>query len=272
MKIFDINKTPQNDYIFQKIFASKGNEDMLAEMLEEILGVKIKQINITNEYTINKVYKDTKQSRIDLKVTINDESTVDVELQRADNKNMKDRSIIYGAGLLHEATEEGKDYNDVSKVIVVSILSYNLFEDGDYIVSGRMRRDDNNEVISDKLSVYYIQLPKFIKSKEDKRKKLAQWLYFISQEDKEGLKLAINENEKVARAEKLLKEALSDPETRRILQIKQRARLDRRLDLSQAFKEWKEDTARKMLEEGLPKEQIIRITGIKEEELENLKI
>ena len=84
--------------------------------------------------------------------------------------------------------------------------------------------------------------------------------------------MAINENEKVARAEKLLKEALSDPETRRILQIKQRARLDRRLDLSQAFKEWKEDTARKMLEEGLPKEQIIRITGIKEEELENLKI
>ena len=138
-----------------------------------------------------------------------------------------------------------------------------------------MRRDDSNEVISEKLSVYYIQLPKFIKSKESKRKKLAQWLYFISQEDEEGLKLAINENEKVARAEKLLKEALSDPETRRILQIKQRARLDRRLDLSQAFKEGREEgiqkIAKKMIEEKFEKEEIMKITGLTEEEIEKLQ-
>ena len=49
------SRTPQNDFLFQKIFASSGNEDMLQEILEEILEIKINNINITNEYTINKV-------------------------------------------------------------------------------------------------------------------------------------------------------------------------------------------------------------------------
>ena len=63
----DKSMTPQNDFLFQKIFASKGNEDMLQEMLEEILNIKINNINITNEYTLEKMYKDTKGGRIDLK-------------------------------------------------------------------------------------------------------------------------------------------------------------------------------------------------------------
>ena len=99
--------------------------------------------------------------------------------------------------------------------------------------------------------------------------------------------MAINENEKVARAEKLLKEALSDPETRRILQIKQRARLDRKIDLSLAFKEGKEKgetlgeakgetkekqkSAKKMLEKGFYINEISDITGLSKKEIENLK-
>ena len=96
------------------------------------------------------------------------------------------------------------------------------------------------EEISNKIRLYYIQLPKFLKQNDKKKKKLAQWLYFISQKNKEGLKMAIEENDKVARAERLLEEALADPETREILRIKRRIRYDKMMDERLAEKRKKE--------------------------------
>ena len=237
---YDIHKTPQDDYLFQKIFASKGNEDMLAEMLEEILEIKIKEIEITNEYTLNKVYKDTKEGRIDLKAVVDNNKVIDIEMQIENKNDMKDRPVSYAAALYHETIEEGEKYNDSKEVIIISILSFNLFEDDKYMVSGRFRRDDTYEEISDKIRLYYIQLPKFLKQNDKKKKKLAQWLYFISQKNREELKMAIEENDKVARAERLLEEALADPETREILRIKRRIRYDKMMDERLAEKRKKE--------------------------------
>ena len=69
MTKYNIHNTPQDDYLFQKIFASKGNEDMLAEMLEDLLEIKINDIKIENEFTLEKVYREKKEARIDIKVT-----------------------------------------------------------------------------------------------------------------------------------------------------------------------------------------------------------
>ena len=237
---YDIHRTPQDDYLFQKIFASKGNEDMLAEMLEEILEIKIKEIEITNEYTLDKAYKDTKGGRIDLKVTVDNNKVIDVEMQIENREDMKDRTIYYASALHHETVRKGENYNKSKEVIVISILSFNLFEDKKYMVSGSYRRDDTNEEISNKVKVYYIQLPKFLEQNDKKKKKLAQWLYFISQKNKEELEMAIEENDKVARAERLLEEALSDPETREILRIKERIRYDEMMDKRLAEKREKE--------------------------------
>ena len=245
---YNIHETPQDDYLFQKIFASKGNEDMLAEMLEEILEIKIKEIEITNEYTLNKAYKDTKGGRIDLKVTVDNNKVIDVEMQIENREDMKDRTIYYASALHHETVRKGENYNKSKEVIVISILSFNLFEDDKYMVSGSYRRDDINEEISNKVKVYYIQLPKFLEQNDKKKKKLAQWLYFISQKNKEELEMAIEENDKVARAERLLEEALADPETREILRIKERVRYDEMMDKRLAEKRKKEiETAEKRI-------------------------
>ena len=285
---YDIHRTPQDDYLFQKIFASKGNEDMLAEMLEEILEIKIKEIEITNEYTLDKAYKDTKGGRIDLKVTVDNNKVIDVEMQIENREDMKDRTIYYASALHHETVRKGENYNKSKEVIVISILSFNLFEDEKYMVSGSYRRDDTNEEISNKVKVYYIQLPKFLEQNDKKKKKLAQWLYFISQKNKEELEMAIEENDKVARAERLLEEALSDPETREILRIKERIRYDEMMDKRLAEKRKKEyeeaaekkaeaakkeeikQIAKRMKEKGMSTEEITQITELPKEEVEKL--
>ena len=279
-----VNKsmTPQNDFLFQKIFASKGNEDMLQEMLEEILNIKINNINITNEYTLEKMYNDTKGGRIDLKVTIDEHKIVDVEMQIVDKKDMEDRDIYYASNLYTEEMKEGEGYKNNKEVIIVSILSYNIAGRNNYIDSARFRWDSDKTVMSDKIQMYFIQLPKFLKQNKKDKKKLSQWLYFISQENKEELKMAIEENDKVAKAEKLLKEALADPETREILRIKDRIRFDREMDLEIATEEGRAEgiaegkrnnqkqIAKKMKAKGMSVKEIEELTELTKEEIEKL--
>ena len=142
-----------------------------------------------------------------------------------------------------------------------------------------MRRDDNYEVITDKIQLYYLQLPKFLKQKEKKKNKLAQWLYFISQQDKEGLSMAIEENDKVAKAQKQLEEILSDEGIVEVLEMRLKTKLDKNtaLDnakkqgleqgLEQGLKQGKKETAKNMLKKGFSINDIIEITGLTEEEI-----
>ena len=58
--------TPRNDFIFQKIFAKKENEEMLKELLEGILEIKINKIKAVKEMTMDKMLKKDKGSRIDI--------------------------------------------------------------------------------------------------------------------------------------------------------------------------------------------------------------
>ena len=123
-----------------------------------------------------------------------------------------------------------------------------------------MRRDDNYKTMSDKIQMYIIQLPTFLKTKNIKKSKLTDWLYFLSQKNKEGLKMAIDKNEKVERAQKQLQEFLADPETRAIWDLKEKAEMERKFDLADAHnkgrKEERIKVVKNCIELGLDIEQI----------------
>ena len=279
LNIVDINKTPQNDFVFKQIFAKEGNEDMLQELLEDLLEIKIRKIKILRQAVLEKETKENKESIIDLKATVDDDKVIDIEMQVRNEYNIVNRSLFAGAALFHNSLKKGANYNNNKTAIVICILSYDLFNGKNYLVSGRMRRDDNYEVITDKIQLYYLQLPKFLKQKEKKKNKLAQWLYFISQQDKEGLSMAIEENDKVAKAQKQLEEILSDDGIVEVLEMRLKTKLDKNtaLDnakkqgleqgLEQGLKEGKKETAKNMLKKGFSINDIIEITGLTEEEI-----
>ena len=91
--------------------------------------------------------------------------------------------------------------------------------------------------------------------------------------------MAIEENDKVARAERLLEEALADPETREILRIKEKIRFDKRMDIEGAEmrgekrgkKESQRKIAHKLKERGMSTEEISEITGLNKKEIEQIK-
>ena len=78
---YDIYKTPQQDFLFQKIFAARRNRDMLTELIEEILGIKIKEIEVIRQAVVEKERKENKEAVLDLQVKVDDESIIDVEMR-----------------------------------------------------------------------------------------------------------------------------------------------------------------------------------------------
>ena len=278
--------TPQNDFIFKKIFAKEENKDMLKELLEEMLEIKIYKLNAVEEAQMDKTLEENKGSRIDIQSEVNDNIVINIEMQISNEHNITSRSVFSVSGLLHNNLNKGQDYADAKISIVICILSFNIFKDGDYIVSASLRRDDTHEQVSDKIKIYYIQLPKFIKQKDKKRKKLAQWLYFISQEDKEELEMAVKENVKIAEAQKQYEELISDEGIQYQIFMREKTKADIKLAKNAAYKKGqekgrkeernkalkeKETIAKKLLKENVPIETISKATNLSKEDIEKLK-
>ncbi len=189
-----------NDYIFKSLFSKKGNEDILKDLLEGILEIRIEKIEVMQEVELNRVDIKDKLGILDIKAIINEDTTIDIEIQVSNEKNMIERTLFYWSGLYYTGLKKGKRYEENNKVITINILRYNIFKGAKYHTIGLIKEKNDNKEITDKLEIHFIELPKFLKSKEQGNKKLRQWLEFICNERKEEISVAVRENEKIAKA------------------------------------------------------------------------
>ncbi len=91
--------------------------------------------------------------------------------------------------------------------------------------------------------------------------------------------MAVKENEKIARAEKLREEAVANEQAKRMLWLKEKARFDEMMNKRGAYLkgekkgekkgriEGKMEIAKKMLDRGMTIEEIADITGLSEKEI-----
>ena len=87
--------------------------------------------------------------------------------------------------------------------------------------------------------------------------------------------MAIEENDKVAKAQKQLEEILSDDGIVEVLEMRLKTKLDKNTALDnakkqgmeQGLKQGKKETAKNMLKKGFSINDIIEITGLTEEEI-----
>ena len=163
------------DYIFKRVFGKKGNEDILKDLLE----IKIEEIEVIIGAEIEKENIEDKLGIIDLKATINKETTVDIEIQVRDYHNMIERSTFYIAGLYHTGLKRGEAYEENNKVIGINILMFNIFDWKKFHSKGLLKENELNKVMTDKLELHFLELPKLIENKEEGNKRLRQWLEFI---------------------------------------------------------------------------------------------
>ena len=299
-----------NDYVFKRIFSKDECNSELKDLLEGILGIKIEKVEVKNP-EIPKNMLDEKLARLDIKAKINDEITLDIEMQTSDEHNLGNRSLAYLSKLISPQLKVGEIYQELRKTIVIWILNFNYFKTNTYHNIAHMRFDkvekekyidkgyrEENGLVTENAEIHFIELPKFIEKEPGVESKLSQWLWLLVGEG-ERIKMAEKVNEEIKRAKTELEVMSMDPKEREMYEEREMARWiyytgiydaeergekrgekrgeirgERRGEkrgIEKGKNEEKREIAKRLLEMGFEIEKICEITELSEEEIKKLK-
>ncbi len=134
--------------------------------------------------------------------------------------------------------------------------------------------------MTDYFELYIIELPKAVKEyKSNKEDGMLQWMMFLENPEDAEVGKIMKENEDIKEAKNELERISQDEILRRQLLKAKIARMDaiqREKDarddgLAEGEKKSKIEIAKKMLEENLPTDMIMKLTGLTKEEIEKIK-
>ena len=171
---------------------------------------------------------------------------------------------------------------------MVNILDYELLGFEEYISEKAIVLDKHREYeVLKGIKWYFVELPKFRKAHPDMSKKINQWLAFIDDYDKEGIKMAEKNNKTIERARFEMNYLTGDEAVRRLAELREKWDMDRNSDIYWAKKDGIEEgkkegrtegkkskqleIAKKLINLKMPIEQIIEITELTEEEVKSIQ-
>ena len=268
-----------NDYIFKKIFAKEGNEDILKNLLISILEIPIERIKVERDKHLEKVAIENKEGILDIKATLNNNVTVNIEMQVRNQYNMIDRSLYYWSKLYSSSLKTNNNYAENNKTIAINILMFNIFKEGPYHEKCMIRRDYNGNILTEDFEMHFIQIPKF---KENKVKtKLDVWVKFIGNKEmgEDDMYELDEETKKALReAQKQYDDLNADPEVRRVAELRMKAIMDNATNMKGAYKDGikegeeksKIEIAKKLKKINISIDNIEKVTGLSKEEIEKL--
>ena len=266
----------RKDEIFRIVFGSNDRYKYLKDFLEGILNRTITNIIVRNDVALDKLHADNKLMRLDILVEIDGKEIINVEMQNKNEYNIEERSQVYASGIMYNALRSGEQYIEVPKTIVIWILGFNQFEDGTYHEIAKLKREYNNEELMQKVEYHYIQLPKFLEQVEEIKTKEEQWLaYLTCSLNNEELKELFAMNRSIEEINRIVDIVMTDDDVMDALNTRILAKNLEQLKQAKAYKDGEKEKkiqiAQKMLEKGMPDEEIIELTGIVAEELNELK-
>lgn len=263
-----------NDYIWKKIFSKKGNESILKDFLIAVLEIPIEKVEVQAEVTLEKQLEQNKLGRLDILAILDDNTIVNIEVQVLNPNNFIERTLYYWSGNYYNNLVAGEDYKKVKKTIAINILDYEQFEEGPFHEIARLRRDYQNKILTDKLEIHFIQIPKFKKEERGIKTKLEQWMQFISQTNPKGVELAMKENKEIKKANDEYEYLTGEAEERRLAFLRDKAIRDEKSMREAGREEGREEKqieiAKELLKMGMKVEEIERATKLTREQIKKL--
>ena len=121
----DFIMSPKVDFAFKEIMY---NETVRKGFLSAVLNIRdteIKSVIMLNT-NLTKAHKDEKQGILDVRLTMNDNTEIDIEMQVCSMKTWAERSVFYVSKMIAEQTNINKMYSNMKKCINISILNFNF--------------------------------------------------------------------------------------------------------------------------------------------------
>ena len=120
-----------NDYIFKRTFTRDDPNGILRDLLESILKIKIKNVQVLNS-ELPKDLLDEKASRLDIRAEIDQKKIIDIEMQVGYQEYIAERSALYMSKNISTQIKIAEKYELLKPSIVINILTFNKFKRNSY--------------------------------------------------------------------------------------------------------------------------------------------
>ena len=295
-----IKKLPlTSDYVFKRIFGQEENKEALKDFLESILKINIEKIEINNP-ELPKDFYDSKYGMLDLKVTLDNQIIVNVEMQVQNQHNIEQRSTYYMSRVYSQQIGENEPYINCKKVIVINILNFNYYKRNSYHSIARMKFEKNNqeeyvdmgyenedEYATDYIEMHIIELQKFKKKNPKIDTKLEQWLWLFVGGEEEKMRRIGKKNKEIEKIDKKLASMSLSREERNNYEFRRKAILDEisaidyatkkglaqgiEQGIEQGARSEKKKIAKEMLKKNMDIKLIMELTNLTKEKIEELR-
>lgn len=273
---------PFTDFGFKKIFGEEASKPLLIDFLKSLLPESnIVDLTFKDKDQMGRTEEDRK-AIYDIYCENNLGEKIIVELQKAKQNYFKDRTVYYSTFPIQEQAEKGDWNYKLKYVYCVGILDFKFEEkvtngEGEVIHTVQLK-DQNNKVFYEKLKFVYLEMPHFVKSETDLANRLDKWLYFIKHlEDFQSIPEVFKDEVFIQAFEKAEIAKYSEAERHdyeQSLKVFRDNKAVYEYAINTAFDEGKIEgkieVARKMKFKGVPSSDISDLTGLSEEEINNL--
>ncbi len=284
---------PFTDYGFKRLFGEEPNKDLLLDFLNELL--KEQEGKITElSYLPNEklpISVGDRRAIFDIYCTNEKGEQFIVEMQKAEQKFFKDRTIFYSTFPIQEQARNKDRFWDfeLKAVYTIGILDF-VFEESEpdkYRHDVKLTEQETKKVFYDKLNYIYLEMPKFNKTEKELETRFDKWMFVLRNlpkleripvELKEKIFLKLFETAEIAKLDpnEYKKYEASVNAYRDILNIKntafekgiEKGKIEGKIE---GKVEGKIEIAKEMIKDNEPIEKIMKYTGLTKKEINGLK-
>lgn len=262
-----------NDYFFKRLMGDDKRSDLTLRFLNLILNRTeenaFKKVEFLNpEY--NPLTKDGKLAILDIKASVDDKAFVNIELElQVSRQNyMPKRSMFYISRMFSEQMVKGQDYETLKPVIGINLLDFSLFDDIDtWHNVARFKLDNTDKILTDCITMHFLELPKLKYSDIKKVKRLEAWgAYFSGRCSKEELEVLLMNEPLLQKAVSFERAFLNDDKMYREYQQREDAIREETTKFNRVKREAKAEekleTAIKFLKLGVDVNTVASGTGL----------
>ena len=275
--------SPKNDVVFQILFGEVGSENITKNFLEAVLDEPISKIDLSKNPVLRNIVPGKKKGVLDVIAEINGKEKCNIEMQVGKREDIIQRILYYWSRTYIRDIKEGENYDKLQRTIAVLIADFEIpqLEELNYITKWKLIETEERKVIlTDKIEIDIIVLPKIYKLKEtNKESKLLEWIYFLENPNSEVVKKIMENNEGIKDAKEKLDALQNDEVMKRLLEWEESVSHEeasiRITARNEGYREGKQESqkeiAKKLKQEGITIEIIMKTTGLTKQEIDELK-
>ena len=237
--------SPKMDFAFRELME---DDEVRRYFICDALNMSVEQVKETrlgNSFLRRRRQK-MKQGILDVKVLLQDGTRINLEMQLRRQKFWEKRSLYYLAKMYADILLVGEHFERLRRCVGISILDFNLTEDGRYHSVYRMR-DEMGKDYSDLLELHIIELRKTLTGNS----RMDDWIRLFNAETEEDLHMIKTKNAGVQRAKYVIQEMSLTEAMRDAFEAYRKRKLDRKSEDAYVYDQGKEAGEQIGMERGI---------------------